>query len=336
MEKNRCLEIDLMKIISCLAVITIHISALGIGNPAPEGAVRNTALFFNGLSNFAVPSFIFLSGLALMLRYGSEPLSFTGFIKKRMNSILIPYLGWSFTYFIIYTVAGFYALTLSNILSVIFLGTGEFHLYFVVILFQLYLLFPLLKDVVLKLHPLVITALAVLIHMIFAYGISPFPYMDRIFVPYLIYFIAGMLWGAHYGLMKAWMTKHRFLTAILYLGAFGLYLSSHFYPEALQSQWPQLWQLFSLASILLLMNLCTALAPRFEDNPSASGVTTLSAATFYVYLAHPLFIAAFYKLSHDLGFSHLPLVLPLIYVAVTAVSFIGALGYLQYKRKKRG
>lgn len=335
MENNRFLEIDLMKIMSCLAVIGIHISAMGISAPDSDKTLYAVSLIVNGISNFAVPSFIFLSGLALMMRYTGRPLSYGHFLQKRMNSILVPYLGWSFTYFIVYAVAGYYAVTVANILSVIFLGTGEFHLYFVIILFQLYALFPLLKSAVDRMHPLLTLTAAVSIHLFFAYKVLPFPYMDRIFIPYLIYFVAGMLWGTHYTVMKNWMRKHGPLTGCLYLCAAGLYLFSRFFPEAQLSGLPQLWQLFSLASILMLMTLSTALVAHRNGKSRGAGMMTLSAATFYVYLAHPLFIAGFFKMCNDLGFRDMALLLPLGYLAVTAVSFAGALAYLKYKKLKR-
>lgn len=324
-----------MKIISCLAVVAIHISAMGISDPSVENTTRNISLFFNGISNFAVPSFIFLSGLALMLRYGGKPLACMTFMKKRMHSILIPYLGWSFTYFFVYALAGYYAVSLANILAVVFLGTGEFHLYFVIILFQLYALFPLLKPIVERMHPVLTLALAIAIHLGFAYGVPPFPYMDRIFVPYLIFFAAGMVWGANYTYMKNSIIRHGFLIGCIYLAAAAFYLHSRFSPEAFLSQLPQLWQLFSLAAILMLMSLSTAMVQGINQPDWVSGIITLSAATFYVYLAHPLFIAVFYKLYHTIGFHEMHVILPLNYVAVTIISFTGALVYLRYKKLRR-
>lgn len=336
MDKNRCLEIDLMKIISCLAVIAIHISAIGISDPDFDGVVRHTSLFFNGLSNFAVPSFIFLSGLSLMLRYGSRPLSTLDFLRKRMNNILIPYLGWSFAYFFIYVFAGFYAISLSNILAVIFLGTGEYHLYFVVILLQLYFLFPLIKPMVEGLDPWMTLAVAAGIHLGFAYLVQPFPYMDRVFIPYLIYFIAGMAWGANYATMKSWVHTHRLPSALIYLGACVLYLLFRFFPEHPLAVLPQLWELYSLASILALMTFTTSVAGSTVRPRWVSRILTLSAATFYVYLVHPLFIAGFFQLYSDVrGTKDMPLILPLSYAVVTALSFAFSLGYMRFKNRGR-
>lgn len=333
MDNKRFLEIDLIKIISCLAVIAIHTSARGVTEPAAQETVRNISMFFNGLSNFAVPSFIFLSGLALMLRYGNKPLSILDFVRKRMKSILIPYLFWSFIYFYINVRAGYYAIDLNNILSVIFLGTGEYHLYFVVILFQLYLLFPFLKLTLERMGPLIGLASVLVLHLAFSYRIAPFPYMDRFFVPYLIFFVPGMIWGAQYENMKNWMQKNRGLTGTLYVLLTGAYLYSRFNPEAAISRFPQLWQLFSLASILILMGLTTSLVPKVKTPEQISATVTFSAATFYVYLAHPLIITYFYKICADAGHTDLKGILPAAYVLAAGIPFFGALVYLKLKDK---
>lgn len=331
MEKNRFIEIDLMKILSCLAVIAIHITARGVTDPEVPAAARGISQFINAISYFAVPSFIFLSGLALILRYQGKPLSASDFMQKRVNNILAPYLGWSLGYYLLYTVAGYYALSLSNVLSAVVLGTGEYHLYFVVILFQLYLLFPLLKGITERLGTGLTAALAIAVQWFFSYQVAPFPYMDRVFVPYLIFFIAGMLWGRHYGVVREWINRHRVWTGLSYLILAALYLIARFKPESSIAFFPQLWQVFSLASILMLMTLTGTLSASIRTKDQVSRVITLSAATFYVYLAHPLFIAGFYKFCRLIGFNDLTLILPVNYLLSASLSFGGALIYLKYK-----
>lgn len=335
MKKQRFLEIDLIKIISCLAVIAIHVSARGISDPSITGLTRNVSQFINGISFFAVPSFIFLSGLALMLRYKDCPVPYVPFVKKRTHSILVPYLFWGFAYFLIYTFGGFYNFDLNNIMSVIFLGTGEYHLYFVVILFQLYLLFPLLKTIVEQIGTMASVLLTLAIHLGYSVYAPSFPYMDRVFVPYLLFFSAGMLWGRHYDLLKNWTKNSRGVIYGLYLTATALYLNSRFFPESTVGQLPQLWQLFSLASVLLLMTIATANASKLTDSARITGIVTLGAATFYVYLAHPLFIAGFYELFNSLGFRNISILMPVCYGLVTVLSFWGALHYLKFKSRKK-
>ncbi len=335
MKQHRFLEIDLIKIISCLAVIAIHVSARGITDPAVTEMTRNLSQFINGISFFAVPGFIFLSGLALMLRYSGRPVSFVPFVKKRTRSILIPYLFWSFTYFLIYTFGGFYNFDLNNILSVIFLGMGEYHLYFVVILFQLYLLFPLLKAVIEGVGTVRGALLVLGIHLAYSAYAPSFPYMDRIFVPYLLFFCCGMLWGRHYDKLAVWTADHRASISGSYLFVTGLYLNSRFAPESQLAQAPQLWQMFSLASVLLLMTVATSYVRKLSDPNRISGLVTLGAATFYVYLAHPLFIAGFYEFFKGTGYQNVSILMPVCYLFTTAVSFSGALIYLRYKRLNR-
>jgi len=205
----------------------------------------------------------------------------------------------------------------------------------VVILFQLYLLFPLLKAIVERIGTLAGVLFILAIHLAYAVYVPPYPYMDRVFVPYLLFFCAGMFWGRHYEQLQDWTKDHRGMVFGTYIAFTALYLNSRFAPESSMGQAPQLWQFFSLASVLLLMTVATSYAGKLSNPNQISRIVTLGAATFYVYLAHPLFIAAFYELFKNIGYQNFSVLMPICYGFTTILSFWGALQYLKFKSRKK-
>ncbi|NFE81275.1 acyltransferase family protein, partial [Clostridium sporogenes] len=65
--KKRIESMDILKSLSTLAVIMIHVSASAINNSQFDTNIYKFSLILNQLSRFSVPVFIFLSGMGLTL-----------------------------------------------------------------------------------------------------------------------------------------------------------------------------------------------------------------------------------------------------------------------------
>jgi len=207
-------EIDFIRAVSALAVIAIHTTG-------PYVYAASIPYYINQLSRFAVPMFIIISGL-LLWNTSSNYKGIRGyfsFLGKRMKKIYIPYLVWSIIY-ILYKIR--------NELSSIFNEKGEFlidtlnkllygtaydHLYFVIIIIQLYLLYIPLRNSLNKLPGITLTV-SFLITLAFQTGIylqvlqlvklppSIIPYY--IFFPtWLFYFVFGMYFAMNRDRWKA-------------------------------------------------------------------------------------------------------------------------------------
>lgn len=135
---ERLFELDLVRLAATLAVVMIHVSSGYL--PGGSGGY-----FLNQLSRFAVPLFFAVSGASLLAAYGPE-LKPGPFYRGRLRKVLVPYVLWT----------GFYLLASyhfspgamaepafwQDFAKYLFLGID--HLYFIVIIMQLYLLYPLL------------------------------------------------------------------------------------------------------------------------------------------------------------------------------------------------
>lgn len=95
-QNNRIMYIDLLRILSIVAVIVLHITASLLTRTndftTTSWWVSNV---FNSICRFAVPVFFMISG-AMILRI--EVKSYKGFYKKRILPLIIPLLTWSLIY----------------------------------------------------------------------------------------------------------------------------------------------------------------------------------------------------------------------------------------------
>ncbi|WP_152391998.1 acyltransferase [Paenibacillus guangzhouensis] len=95
-KNNRIVYIDLLRILSILAVIILHITADLLTRTNDFNTTSWwVSNIFNSISRFAVPVFFMISG-AMMLRI--EIKSYKDFYIKRVLPLLIPLLSWSLIY----------------------------------------------------------------------------------------------------------------------------------------------------------------------------------------------------------------------------------------------
>jgi len=97
------------------------------------------------LGRFAVPLFIFISGFVLTMRY-RKSLSVKSFLQKRFLRILIPYIIFSCVGIFLYTIWG-EPITFDSLWRSFAYFNVISYYYFIAIILELYLLFPILLRV---------------------------------------------------------------------------------------------------------------------------------------------------------------------------------------------
>lgn len=147
-------EIQFARAIAIFAVLAVHASSTGVGFTEHTSAAFSIYTFFNYAGKLGTPTFIFLSSFILFYTYYHRDLTmklFKNFYKKRMLYILVPYLVFSLFYFGISSymnaqvgVPFVPSEALLNFVVAFFNGDAYFHLYFVYVSVQLYLMFPLI------------------------------------------------------------------------------------------------------------------------------------------------------------------------------------------------
>jgi len=134
-------EFDYLRGFAILAIVTIHTMAFYTTITVPSLIVP-IGNYLTHLADFGVPVFFFVSGFVLTLRY-FDRLDVRSFYRRRLTTIVVPYLIFAVLYsaYNLMTVPGY---TVSRALwsIVLFDSAGTF--WFIAVLLQLYLLFPLL------------------------------------------------------------------------------------------------------------------------------------------------------------------------------------------------
>lgn len=143
MKKETIEEVTLLRSLAFLAIVLQHsigeyIYRADIETP---DAVMLAMLFH--LTRFGTPTFVFLSGLILFYNY-YEKLDYFSFVKKRFTDIVAPFVLWTVVYWIFAKNGNiFSADALKELGKQLILPTYGYHLWFITMILQFYLLFPL-------------------------------------------------------------------------------------------------------------------------------------------------------------------------------------------------
>lgn len=143
-KKERIPELDIYRGILIAAVVTIHATSMALID-ARHSLLFYPFLFLNVFSSYAVPVFIFVSGFVLFYNYVDRPLRgkhMFVFFRKRLMFIVLPYVLFSLLYYVTLVTRGL--MPLNDLPLVLLTGKAYTHLYYVIIIMQFYLAFPLL------------------------------------------------------------------------------------------------------------------------------------------------------------------------------------------------
>lgn len=164
--RDRLEEINIMRGIAIFGIVLLHVTAYFLGTANTDYLVFKAGLTLNQLMRFSLPMFLVISGFALAYNFNKR-IEFKPFIRKRLKSIFLPYVMWSFIYFLFYIVylkkipvgvkvTGIESINLDGLnIVLIFLknllfGWNYVHLYFVVLIFQFYLIYPFIMNRLVK------------------------------------------------------------------------------------------------------------------------------------------------------------------------------------------
>lgn len=147
---------DLLRIVSCIAVIAIHISGTymnAITDKEVFGELYTdhmlSTIFYYTLSRFAVPCFVMLSGAFILSDERNKEYKY--FYKKSINSIGITTMFFSLIYFLYYIIlacasiiflGGGVKLLFKPVRSII-IGAPFYHMWYLYMLIGVYLLAPI-------------------------------------------------------------------------------------------------------------------------------------------------------------------------------------------------
>lgn len=216
MGKRRNPTLSYLNLLFCILVVFIHTTSEPV-TAYPSGTLPYFAVMIPWrLSSFVVQGFLFLSGVKLCLD-GKDTLRAPSFWWRRFRGVVIPYLLWNLLYYCYFVHNGYFPFRLSDLVGYTLRGDLVSPFYFVILIVQFYLLAPLFVRLTAKCRSIPLLAGSFVIMLVCwkgtapllrAFNIGPFPYMDRVFVTYLFYFVLGCVAGRHYERFCAVLKKH--------------------------------------------------------------------------------------------------------------------------------
>jgi peptidoglycan/LPS O-acetylase OafA/YrhL len=323
--RPRVPHLEVLRLVPMVGVVATH--TLMFTQPAAS-TVSNAALMFLHANR---EIFFFVSAFVLVYSSGAvggRPPE-AGFWRRRYPLVAAPYLAWTLLYWV--PVAGLPSPSGSSLYQLLVnLTTGWFHLYFLLVTMQLYLVFPLLAWLIRRTsghHRLLLAgSLSIQIGftglMQYASGAEPGwlqSWLEQAQVEatsYQLYFLAGGLAAAHLPDVLRWLHSHR-RASLLAAAAAAAAVSTNY---ALNLRFGQTAQaaanvfqpavtLAVAAGLVLLFWAADALVNRLPaDGRAWRALLSTSRASFGVYLGHmvALQLLLLTPLAATLGVSGLP------------------------------
>lgn len=293
---GKLLELEKLRGTAIAAVVLIHVTA-----PAtvqyPAGTLK--FLFYNTINSlvqFAVPLFLFISSLILSFRLENRPQQILGFYWKRLKGVLIPYLLWSLFYAALRSwlngsMNQFFSLTLRG--EELWTGTAFYHLYFLLIISQLYLVLPLIMEL-LRSRPLSFALAASVVFQVIFYYLNKsfiyrfYPHPGNLLGSYLPVIFAGCWLGLNYRKYKqAGRVRLGFSLAATLTAALAFVLVNIKVRSDQPVNLGLYYTLYHTFTVLAAWNLLRLMSIPVLD----CFLDRLGRHSFAIYLVHPLFLA---------------------------------------------
>lgn len=305
-------RINLLRGIAIAGVLAVHTSGhfTDVHDIRP---VVSAGVVVDAFAHYAVPLFILLSGLTLTRRYGVGRLDSGRFYGRRLTRVVPPYVLFSLLYLLLFALDYKQPPAPAWILLALATGNAYYHLWFVAMLVQFYLLYPLFLMMLRRArsHGRLLLAVALLLQLAWNLGApliaSILPerplfetlFSNRVFLSHLFYFTLGMAAGLNVerfenrvrslppGLLVpavmigVGVTSADWLWGILRYGSLGATPAAVLIPAVAVEP------LLYLATVALIWQLMPWLqgAPR----PLRNGLAWLGIVSFPIYLVHVFF-----------------------------------------------
>ncbi|HEX8007264.1 MAG TPA: acyltransferase [Trebonia sp.] len=302
--RRRLDQVDAMRPVKQAGVVSTH----SIMYFATAGAGSSAALLLLHVSR---EGFFFIS--ACMLTYAYTELNAAGlrrFYWRRFLSVGIPYLCWTVIYFLYLLPRSHYP-SLTSALSHLALltYTGYYQLYFLLVIMQFYLVFPLLLMLLRRTrehHRMVIAvavAAQVTISILTHWQLLP-PLMlsceQQDALSYLLYLVGGCVVAFHLDQVHAWVCRHTrlilALTAAAALAAEGVFFLAQYGVTSVLGSGDDAFQPsvipFNVGAIACGYLAGVALVRPWRSRRAKAAVRSGSDNAYGIYLSHMLVIMA--------------------------------------------
>jgi len=305
--RSRIYELDVFRAICTVTVLLGHVTSYPVGSLSTDSRFYGLYLGVNSFCRFAIQAFLFLSAAVLVHSYAHRwkgLVSALAMWRRRLLDLGIPYVVWSviYTFLAVWRGRQIDARTFLRLLAT---GKAWDHLYFIVLIFQFYLLFPVMLRALqfLRRQPLLWLGIGALVQAAF------FMWDQRVFaIPnraswaarFGFYLFAGMLAGLDFDALQDWTRKNKWAVAAVWAvsAALNCSVSAAIHlktPHALSGYGELIVNIYAVASCLFFLAVSQWVTAK--GGLPACAALSLSRASFGIYLSHPLGLAIWRHLT---------------------------------------
>jgi peptidoglycan/LPS O-acetylase OafA/YrhL len=299
-------EIDVLRILTFACVIAVHTTSHTV---AADDWGLNGLL---ALVHFTREVFFALTAFVLVYSYRHKPVPMRKFWPRRFLLVGVPYLVWSAIYVLIdffeHPSGGVGHLLTTYLVDVI-TGNAWYHMYFLLVTMQVYLLLPLIQWFVriTRKHHWTLLAISFVVELVIMALYMYWPstvhwlgvYSNAVFLSYQFFILLGAVGADHATEFLAWVRSHRGVIAVIAVLS-GLFMLGVFVCGVLIFGFSQYHAgtpmqpaivVWSVGIGLGFLALGTKWADtRRPDSLIAKAVDYGSDRSFGIFLSHPLFI----------------------------------------------
>ncbi|UTE77422.1 acyltransferase [Rossellomorea sp. KS-H15a] len=338
--RGHIFEIHFLRAFACLCVLLVHVSASYFHQNGQQ--FTEVTYFINQISRFGTSLFAVISGFLLVYQSRFRDFNLTRFITSRFTKIGLPFLFWSIFYLAFnYVLLGTnpfesgYKMFLVNFAY----GGSHYHLYFMSVVFQFYLIYPLLQKFKSKKSWSVLLVLSAL-NMYYLFNIFDFGALSGVWevlirpgviLPYWIYFFVLGGFMAHFWEPILHFSKQfKGLLGIAF--AIVVLLAVYEYKTVGSIGASRLSNVINIPIIILFVMGMTENIKKWSiPNRFLTQIGTLSMA---IYLVHPFVLTGLERLIPDVLWNH-TMFFPIVYLAllggsVLLIKLFQLLPYNQY------
>ena len=226
-----------------MLVLLVHSTSTGVVGLSADSTLYSVYNFLNIIGAAGVPTFILLGSFVLFYNYYDRELSgkmLLSFYVKRLKYIVIPYVLFSILYFglkwFLYYDYPSLSFAMEKFLGHLALGKAHPHLYYLFIIFQLYILFPIFlyiiqKNSFVRKHLIVIGLLLQWVWVLLNKYYFGFEMKASIAFSYLAFYFIGAYIGVNYESIRTKMKEADYRSKIVSFIYFGFGAMIVIYPS---------------------------------------------------------------------------------------------------------
>lgn len=307
MDKKLVNEIFWLRSISCLAIVLIHAIEASIDFQTKQlGSTSFSLENLHLILLFATPTYVFISEFLLAKAYrdGVPP----GFLIKRMRSLLIPYCFMGIVYAVFDMTKGFTwsAVIVETVKNIVM---GDFVAWFILLIFQFYILHMILSRVLNRIPPLRALIFSFVVNVLYlaffnlTQPIAIIPFHDYIWargywIPclgWLFYFTVGYYAGRNYEYVIQWIRRHKLwiFGSTLLMMALVFLFNDHIFTKTTSKRPDMLLYTCCVIGLIFYVSNKVQQIPQW--------VYHISSYSFSIYLLHKLFMGWIPYIS-EMGF----------------------------------